>query len=172
MARSCFHGRLGIAPSIELMHDGSISCENAGGLFRGAIGVWQRIGRRFGESDLEFWIIMGYNPKYPVIASCCRWGVYFNLALWRTNLTPAEDLASRLVEELYHLHEWQVQGIDPEVTSLDERMALSSEELIGHYSAGHGYRALKVLAQMTKVPHWKQFLAEVEQYRATQGLSD
>ena len=169
---SCFHGRLDIAPSIELMHSRSISCENAGGLFRGAIGIWQRICRRFGQSDLEFWIILGCEPKYSVIASCCRWGVYFNLGRMRTNLTPAEDIASRFVEELYHLHEWQVQGIDPGVISLDERLSLSPEELTAYYSDGPEYRALKVLAQMTRVPHWKKFLEEVGEYRRSKGLND
>lgn len=172
MANSCFHGRLDIAPSIELMHDRSIGCEPAGALFRVAIGVWQRICRRYGSSDLEFWIVLARNPDYPVIASCTRWGVYFNLAVVRTNLTPAEDIASRFVEELYHLHEWQVQGIDPGAISLDEGVSLSPEELIVYYSAGHEYRALKVLAQMTRVPHWKKFLAEVEEYRRSKGLND
>lgn len=170
MANSCFHGRLEIAPSIELMHARSIDCEKAGEIFRSAIMVWQRISRRFGENGLEFWIMLDRNPKYPVTASCCRWGIYLNLALWRANLAPAEDLASRMVEELYYLHEWQVQGIDPGVVSLDERMALSPEELIAYYSDGHEYRALKILAQMTKVPHWRKFLAEVEQYRKIKGL--
>lgn len=172
MANSCFHGRLEIAPSIELMHDRSISCEKAGEIFRSAIMIWQRISRRFGENDLEFWIMLDRNPKYPVIASCCRWGIYLNLALWRANLAPAEDLASRMVEELYHLHEWQVQGIDPEGTSLDERVALLPEELAAYYADGHEYRALKVLAQMMRVPHWKKLLIEVEEYRRSKGLND
>ncbi|MEX0587221.1 MAG: hypothetical protein WD159_00455 [Patescibacteria group bacterium] len=168
--RSCFHGRLEIAPSIELMHARSIDCEKAGKIFRSAIAVWQRISRRYGENKLEFWIVLANNPEYPVIASCSRFGVYFNLALWRSNLTPAEDIASRFVEELYHLHEWQVQGIDPEAISLDDRVALSPEELVEYYAEGHEYRALKVLAQMMKITYWKKFLAEVERYRKDKGL--
>jgi len=168
--KSCFHGRLSIASNIETMHSSSISCEQAGMLFNSAISIWQKICRRYGQGRPEFWIILDYNRQNPVIASCSYHGIYINLGLMRTNLTVAEDIASRLVEELYHLHEWRVRGIVPKDATRDERISLKREELLAYYARDYKYRALCALAQLTRVPHWKKFLAEVEQYRKIKGL--
>jgi len=164
--KSCFHGRF-LGPRIEFMHSAGISCERAAELFRAAAGIWERIGRRYGESEIEFWVIVDYNPENPVIASCTRHGVYFNFALWRDGLTPAEDTASRMIEELYHLHEWRVQGIEPKVpVHSEEKIALTYPELFEYYAQDYKFRALQALVEMTGHPHWKKFLETVERHRS------
>jgi hypothetical protein len=114
MARSCFHGRF-LSSGIEFTHSTKISCEKAVEIFREANGIWERICRRYGEGNIEFWVVLDHNSQNPIIASCCQYGVYFNIGLWREGLTAAEDTTSRMAEELYHLHERRVQGIESTV---------------------------------------------------------
>ena len=159
--KSCFHGRF-LGPHIEFMHSAKISCLEAAEFFRASAAVWGKICERYGAGEVEFWVIFDYNPENPVIASCCRGGVYFNLALERTNLTPAQDVTSRLIEELYQLHAWRVKGIIPEYeVAQDEKIGLTDEELLAYYSLPHKFAALEVLCEITSIPYWKQFRARV-----------
>lgn len=165
MSNSCFHGRFS-SPNIEFMHSTHIPCEQAAVFFRISDLVWHRMCKRYGEGYIEFWVILDHNPQNPVIASCVRHGVYFNLGLLRTTFSLEEDIASRLVEGLYHLHEWRVQGIEPEAPAvIDEKIELNYMELTEYYSLDHKYRALEALVAMTNLPHWKDFLSVVENYR-------
>ena len=117
-----FHGRF-LSPNIEFTHSTDIPCEQAEVFFSIADQVWHRMCKRYGEGHIEFWVILDHNPQNPLIASCIEHGVYFNLGLLRTTLSLEEDIASRLVEWLYHLHEWRVQGIEPETSAVtDEKM--------------------------------------------------
>ena len=165
---SCLHGRF-LSPQIEFMHSLKIPCETAAELFRAAYGIWQKICRRYGEEEeIEFWVILDINSRNPVIASCSKHAVYFNLGLWREGLTPAEDIASRLIEELYHLHEWRVQGVELKVpVRSEEKIALTYPELFEYYAQDYKFRALQVLVEMTGHPYWKEFLAAVERERAS-----
>ncbi|GMR19006.1 MAG: hypothetical protein BMS9Abin34_130 [Patescibacteria group bacterium] len=165
MANSCFHGRF-LSPNIEFMHVTYIPCEGAVVFFRLADRFWHKICQRYGEGFPEFWVVLDHNPQNPVIASCIKNGVYFNLGLLRTTLSLEEDIASRLIEELYHLHEWRVQGIEPSVPFLsDEKIELDYAKLIEYYSRDYKYRALKALVEMTNPSHWKEFLSLVEKNR-------
>lgn len=162
--KSCFHGRF-LGPYIEFMHSTLIHCVEAAEFFRAADSIWKLICQKYGEGDIEFWVIFDYDPDRPAIASCCRHGVYFNLSIERTNLTPAQDLSSRIIEELYHLHEWRVQEIIPDYeVSRDERIGLGEEELLKYYCLPHKYRALEALCEMTNVAYWKEFRARVSEY--------
>lgn len=165
MANSCFHGRF-LSPNIEFMHSTKIPCEQAVIFFKLVNKFWQKICQRYGEGSPEFWVLLDRNPQNPVIASCSEHGVYFNLGLLRTTLTLEEDIASRLIEELYHLHEWRVQGIEPSASVLsDENIQLDYATLVEYYSRDYKYRALKVLVEMTNHPYWREFLSLVEKNR-------
>jgi hypothetical protein len=161
---SCFHGKF-LGPHIEFMHSSKIYCEQAVELFRAVAGIWKKIGHRYGKGSVDFWVIFDYSPENPVIASCCRNGVYFNLALERSNLTPEQDLASRIIEELYHLHEWRVRSIVPEhEVSWDEKFGLTEDELLAYYSQPHEFRALDALCAMTGIAYWKDLRKNVVKY--------
>lgn len=169
MERFCLHEEITTAP-IGFIHSSHIPCEQAVKFFRVTVQIWERICERYGRGEIGFWVLLYCDPESPVIASCSGKAVFFNFGRLRTNLTLEEDVASRLIEELYHLHEWWVRGIEPDVSDQHEKIMLTHEELVAYYSLDHKYRALQALAEMTDIAYWKEFLAEVEAHRVSQGL--
>lgn len=167
--RFCLHEGITTA-SIGFIHSCYIPCEQAVKFFRVADKIWKRICARYGRGEIEFWVLLYYDQESPVIASCSGNSVFFNFGRLRTNLTLEQDVASRLIEELYHLHEWRVRGIEPDVPERHEKIVLTPEELVAYYSLDHKYHALQALVEMTNIAYWEELLAKVEAHRASQGL--